>query len=63
MIDHNVSKLVEKNEDHWAINAHVFAIHVEKREMNIYSNKNVTRVEELLTARAIPRQGEITQSP
>ena len=62
MIDHNVSKLGDKNGEHWAINAQVVAIHVEKGEMNIYSNKNVTRMEELLTARALPRQGEITRS-
>ena len=63
MIDHNVSKLGDKNGEHWAINAQVVAIHVEKGEMNIYSNKNVTRMEEVLTARARPRQGEITKSP
>ena len=63
MIDHNVSKLGDKNGEHWAINAQVVAIHVEKGEMNIYSNKNVSRMEELLTARALPRQGEITRSP
>ena len=62
MIDHNVSKLGDKNGEHWAINAQVVAIHVEKGEMNMYSNKNVTRMEELLTGRAQPRQGEITRS-
>ena len=62
MIDHNVSKLGDKNGEHWAINAQVIAIHVEKGEMNIYSNKNVTRMEELLTVRSLPRLGEITRS-
>ena len=63
MTDHNVSKLGDKNGEHWAINAQVVAIHLEKGEINIYSNKNVTKMEELLTARALPRQGEITRSP
>ena len=63
MVDHNVSKLGDKNGEHWAINAQVVATHVEKGELNIYSSKNITKMEEFLTARAMPRQeGENTRS-
>ena len=62
MIDHNISKLGDKNGEHWTIKAQVVAIHLEKGEINIYSNKNITKMEYLLTARALPRPGEITRS-
>ena len=62
MTDHNCAKLGDKNGEHWAINAQVFAVHVEKGEMNIYSNKNIAKMEDLLASRAMPQQCEIRRS-
>ena len=62
MLDHSVSKLGDKNSEHWAINAQIVAVNVEKGDLNIYSSKNIVKMEEILTARSLPSQGEIIRS-
>ena len=52
MTDHNVSTLGDKKGEHWVIHAHVFPVHVEKGELNIYSSKHIAKMEENLTKRA-----------
>ena len=54
-----MSTLGDKKGDHWAIHANVFAIHSEKGEPDIYSSKNIEKLEEQLTERAMPRQCKI----
>ena len=60
MADHSVYTLGDKKGEHWAIHANVFAVNVEKGELNIYSSKNIAKMEEQLSARAMPRQCDIT---
>ena len=47
-----MSTLGDKKGEHWVIHAHVFPVHVEKGELNIYSSKHIAKMEENLTARA-----------
>ena len=62
MTDHNVSTLGDKKGEHWVIHAHVFPVHVEKGELNIYSSKHIAKMEENLTARAKSTQYDIQSS-
>ena len=56
MIEHSVSKLGDKDGEHWAINAQVVANNVEKGDLNIYNSKNIGKMEEILAARS--QQGQ-----
>ena len=59
MMEHSVSTLGDKTADHWAIHAHVTAVHAEKDAPDIYSSKNIGKLEEHLVARAMPRECDI----
>ena len=62
MFDQNVSQIGDKNGEHWAISAQVVAVKEDNGDMNMYSSKNIGKMEKILAIRSFSSQHGVVKS-